>query len=59
MEENKNENKEEKSFLDDPNFSLSFVNKKSSERVLELVDEIKTAFSRPELKIDHTAPESR
>lgn len=58
MEENKNENKEEKSFLDDPNFSLSFVNKKSSERVLELVDEIKTAFSRPELKIDHTAPES-
>lgn len=54
MDENK---EEEKSFLDDPNFSLTFVNKKSSERVLELVDEIKTAFSRPELKIENKAPE--
>lgn len=47
-----------KSVIDDPNFSLKFVNKKSSERVLELVDEIKTAFNRPEIQIDHTAPES-
>ncbi|OHS99577.1 hypothetical protein TRFO_33948 [Tritrichomonas foetus] len=53
-----NEESAQKSFVDDPNFSLKFVNKKSSERVLELVDEIKAAFNRPELQIDPTAPES-
>ena len=48
----------ESSYVDDPNFTLKFVNKKSSERVLELVDEIKAAFDRPELRVDNSAHES-
>jgi hypothetical protein len=39
-------------YLDDPNFSLRFVNKKSHERVLELVDEIKTAFRQQTVEVD-------
>ena len=35
-------------YLEDPNFSLRFVNKKSTERVMELVSKIKEAFKQPE-----------
>lgn len=40
---------EGKEYLDDPNFILRFVNKKSTERVMELVTKIKTAFQQPEV----------
>lgn len=40
---------EGKEYLDDPNFILRFVNKKSSERVMELVSKIKSAFKQPEV----------
>jgi hypothetical protein len=39
-------------YLDDPNFSLRFVKKKSRERVLELVEEIKASFCQPAVAMD-------
>ena len=38
----------DRDYLDDPNFVLRFVNKKSTERVMELVTKIKEAFKQPE-----------
>jgi hypothetical protein len=39
-------------YLEDSNFSLRFVNKKSRERVLELVEEIKASFCQPAIAMD-------
>ena len=36
----------DRDYLDDPNFVLRFVNKKSTERVMELVTKIKEAFKK-------------
>jgi hypothetical protein len=49
------ESEETPEVRDDSEFVLRFVNKKSTERVLELVDEIKASFRQPELEVD-TAP---
>jgi hypothetical protein len=39
-------------YLENSNFSLRFVNKKSRERVLELVEEIKASFCQPAVAMD-------
>lgn len=48
-------NPEIPSIVEDPDFKLTFVNKKSSERVQELVDEIRKAFAPRKEELD-TSP---
>ena len=39
-------------YLDDPNFKLTFVNQKSHDRVLKIINSIKSSLQCPEINID-------
>ena len=45
-------------YLDDPNFKIVFVNKKSHERVLEIINSIKSSLQPPDSKLDQSPYEA-